>query len=42
MNLNSNSTSKPNQSAPHAMSEFYGYDDDQAIHLSVVFMATLL
>lgn len=28
--INSNSTSKPNQIAPHAMSEFYGYDHDQA------------
>ena len=28
--INSNSTSKPDQIAPHAMSEFYGYDHDQA------------
>ena len=28
INLNADSTSKPNQSAPHEMSEFYGYDHD--------------
>ena len=28
--INSNSTSKPDQIAPHAMSEFYGYDHDAA------------
>ena len=29
INLNASSTSKPDESAPHAMSEFYGYDHDQ-------------
>ena len=29
INLNASSTSKPDQVAPHAMSEFYGYDHDQ-------------
>ena len=28
--INTNSTSKPNSTAPFAMSEFYGYDHDQA------------
>ena len=28
--INSNSTSKPNSSTPHAMSEWYGYDHDAA------------
>jgi len=30
INLNANSTNKPDQSAPHSMSEFYGYDHDAA------------
>ena len=29
INLNASSTSKPDGTAPHAMSEFYGYDHDQ-------------
>ena len=34
INLNASSTSKPDESAPHAMSEFYGYDHDQVSNTS--------
>lgn len=34
INLNASSTSKPDESAPHAMSEFYGYDHDQTASTS--------
>lgn len=34
INLNASSTYKPDESAPHAMSEFYGYDHDQTASTS--------